>query len=113
MIINNFLATCQVCPGLLSTVLMMWKTDLVLSTCCLMKYWVGTHPLEQKLLKMDWLGNLANYKEDYNAPLFDFVCTVTVMIFCSRCDASLVYWLLAHLHLKAFCYLCTVNVIFQ
>ena len=67
----------------------------------------------RKVIKVNWLGNLANYKEDYNAPLFDVVCTVTVMIFCSRCDASLVYWLLAHLHLKSFCYLCTVNVIFQ
>ena len=66
-----------------------------------------------KVIKVDLLGNLANYKEDYNAPLFDVVCTVTVMIFCSKCDASLIYWLLAHLHLKAFYYLCTDNVIFQ
>ena len=62
---------------------------------------------------MDWLGNFENYKEDYNVSLFDVVCTVTVRIFCSRCDASLVYWPFAHLHFKAFCYLCTVNVIFQ
>ena len=61
---------------------------------------------------MDWLGNLANYK-DYNVPLFHIVCTVTVRIFCSRCDASLVYWPFVHLHLKAFSYLCTVDVIFQ
>ena len=66
-----------------------------------------------KVVRVDWVGNLADYKEDYNVFLFDVVCTVTVRIFCSRCDASLVYWLLAHLHLKAFCFLCTVNVIFQ
>ena len=41
------------------------------------------------------------------------MCTVAVRIFCSKCDASIVYWPFAHLHLKAFCYLCTVNVIFQ
>ena len=68
---------------------------------------------ENKVIKVDWLGNLANYKEDYNAPLFDVVCTVTVMIFCSRYDASLVYWPFAQLYHKAFRYLCMVNVIFQ
>ena len=41
---------------------------------------------------MDRLGNLANYKEDYNVSLFHVVCRVTVRIFCSRCNASLVYW---------------------
>ena len=66
-----------------------------------------------KVVRVDWLGNLANHKEDYNVSLFHVVCTVTVMIFCSRCDASSVCCLLARLHLKAFCYLCTVNVIFQ
>ena len=66
-----------------------------------------------KVVRVDWLGNLANYKEDDNFSLFHVVCTVTVMIFCSRCDASLVYWPFPHLHLKAFCYLCTVNAIFQ
>ena len=40
---------------------------------------------------MDWLGNLANYIEDYNVSLFHVVCTVTVRFFCSRCDAALVY----------------------
>ena len=55
-----------------------------------------------KVVRVDWLGNLANYKEDYNVSLFDVVCTVTV--FCSRCDASLVYRPFAYLHLKAFCY---------
>ena len=53
---------------------------------------------------------LANYyKEDYNVSLFHVMCTVTVGIFCSRCGASLVYWPFAHLHLKAFFYLCTVS----
>ena len=52
--------------------------------------------------RMDWLENLANYKEDYNVSLFHVVCTVTVMIFCSRCDASLVYWQLAHFISKPF-----------
>ena len=66
-----------------------------------------------KVVRVGWLGNLANYKEDYNISLFHVVCTVTVRIFCSSCDASLVYWPFANLHLKAFCYLCTVNVIFQ
>ena len=54
-----------------------------------------------------------NYKEDYNVSLFHAVCTVTVMIFCSRYDASLVYWPFAQLYHKAFRYLCMVNVIFQ
>ena len=35
------------------------------------------------------------------------------MIFCSRCDGSLDHWPFAHLHLKVFCSLCRVNVIFQ
>ena len=61
---------------------------------------------------MDWLGNLANYKEGYNVSLFHVVCTVTLRIFYSRCDGSLDHWLFAIVHLKAFCYLCTVNVIF-
>ena len=55
-----------------------------------------------KVVRVDRLGNLANYKKDYNVSLFHVVCTVTVMIFCSRRDASLVYWPFAHLHLKAF-----------
>ena len=45
-----------------------------------------------KALRVDWLGNLANYKKDYKVSLFHVVCTVTVRIFCSLCDASLVYW---------------------
>ena len=49
-----------------------------------------------KVVRVDWLGNLANNKEDYNVSLLHIVCTVTVRIFCSRCDASLVYWLLAN-----------------
>ena len=43
-----------------------------------------------KVVRVDWLGNLARYKEDYNVSLFYIMCTVTVRIFCSRCDASLV-----------------------
>ena len=35
------------------------------------------------------------------------------MIFCSRCDGSLDHRPFAHLHIKAFCNLCRVNVIFQ
>ena len=66
-----------------------------------------------KVVRVDWLGNSENHKKDYNVFLFHVVCTVTVRIFCSWCDASLVYWLFAHLHLKTFCYLCTVNAIFQ
>ena len=66
-----------------------------------------------KAVRVDWLGNLANYKEGYNVSLLYVVCMITVKIFCSRCDASLVYWPFVHLHLKAFCYLCTVSVIFQ
>ena len=49
----------------------------------------------------------------YSVFLFHVVSTVTVRIFCSRCDASLVYWPFAHLHLKAFYYLCMVTVIFH
>ena len=41
-----------------------------------------------KVVRVDWLRNLENYKEDYNVSLFYVVCTVTVRIFCSRCDAS-------------------------
>ena len=66
-----------------------------------------------KVVRVDWLRNFANYKEYYNVSLFHVVCTVTVRIVCPRYDASLVYWLVSHLHLKAFCYLCTVSVIFQ
>ena len=66
-----------------------------------------------KVVRVDWLENLANYKKNYNVSLFHVVCTVTVRNFCSRCDASLVCRQFAHLHLKTFCYLCTVNVIFQ
>ena len=47
-----------------------------------------------KVVRVAWLGNLANYKEDYNLSLFHVLCKFRVMIFCSRCDASLVYWLL-------------------
>ena len=64
-----------------------------------------------KVSRVDWLRNFANYKEDYIAALFHVVCRVTVMIFCSRCDDSLDHWPFAHLHLKAFCNLCRVNVI--
>ena len=45
----------------------------------------------KKVVRVDWLGNLASYKEDYIVSLFYVVCTVTVRIFCSRCDASLVF----------------------
>ena len=68
--------------------------------------------LQTKVVRVDWLGNLANYKEDYSVSFFHVAYTVTVRILCSRCAALLVYWLFAHLHLKAFCYLCTVNVIY-
>ena len=27
-----------------------------------------------KVVRVDWLGNLANYKEDYNVSLFHAVC---------------------------------------
>ena len=54
-----------------------------------------------KVVRVDWLGNLANYKEDYTASLFHILCTVTVRIFCSRFDASLGHWPFAHLHLKS------------
>ena len=47
---------------------------------------------ENKAVRVDWLENLASYKEDYNvSSLFHVVCTVTDRIFCSRCDASLMY----------------------
>ena len=36
-----------------------------------------------KVVRVDWLGNLADYKEDYNVSLFDVACTVTVGFFCS------------------------------
>ena len=45
-----------------------------------------------KVVRVDWFGNLANYKKDYNVSLFHVVCTVTVRIFCFRCDVSLEYW---------------------
>ena len=51
-----------------------------------------------KVARVDWLGNSANFKEDYSVSLFHVVCTVKVMIFCSRCDALLVYWPFVHLH---------------
>ena len=70
-------------------------------------------PRLNKVVRVNWLGNLTNYKEDYNVSLFLVVCTGTIRIFYSRCDALLVYWPFVHLHPKAFCYLCTVNVIFQ
>ena len=38
---------------------------------------------QTKVVRVDWLGNLANYKEDYNVSLFHVVFTVTVRIFCS------------------------------
>ena len=31
-----------------------------------------------KVVRVDWLRKLANYKEDYNISLFHVVCTVTV-----------------------------------
>ena len=34
-----------------------------------------------KVVREDWLGNLANYKEDYNVSLVRAVCTVTVRFF--------------------------------
>ena len=40
----------------------------------------GSSNRQIKVIKVDWLGNFANYKEDYNAPLYDVVCTVTDMI---------------------------------
>ena len=68
-----------------------------------------------KVVIGDWLGNLANYKEDYNVSVCFMFCAWSQLGFlnCSRCDASLVYWPFPLLLLKAFCYLCTVNVIFQ
>ena len=39
-----------------------------------------------RFVRVHWLVNLPNYK-DYNISLFHRVCTVTVRIFCSRCDA--------------------------
>ena len=33
-----------------------------------------------KVVTMDWLGNLTNYKEDYKVFLFHVVCTVLVRI---------------------------------
>ena len=61
---------------------------------------------------MDWLGNLANYKEDCNISLFHVACTLTIRIFCSRCDALLACLPFAHLHLKSFSYLCMVNIVY-
>ena len=55
----------------------------------------------KKVVRVDWLGNLANYKEDYIVSLFYVVCTVTVRIFCSRCDASFVFFILKNKTLKA------------
>ena len=34
-----------------------------------------------KVVRKDWLGNLANHKDDYDASLFHVVCTVTVRIY--------------------------------
>ena len=45
---------------------------------------------KNKVVRMDWLGNLVNYKEDYNVSLFYVASTVMVWDFCSWCDASLI-----------------------
>ena len=83
----------------------LWDVAIKMNVKC------KQHKRASKVVRVDWLGNLANYKEDYNVSLFHVVCTVTVRI--SRCDAPLVYWPFAYLHLKAVCYLCTINFIFQ
>ena len=64
---------------------------------------------------VEWTGYETSQttKRDYNAALFHVVCRVTVMIFCCWCDCSLGHLPFAHLHLKTFCNLCRVNVIFQ